>query len=135
MYIMTYSKDFRERLLKIKAKEKLSISKTAKRFGIGTTTLVNWLKGKIPKNKRSKPATKIDMEALVKDIKECPDAYIYERARRLGCSTNGVWYALKRLGVTYKKSPEASKSERRRQANLLSKNQRLSRTKQAYSLY
>ena len=132
---MTYSKDFREKVFKIKAREKLSISKTAKRFDIGTTTLVNWLKGKIPKNERNKPATRIDMEALARDIKEYPDAYSYERARRLGCSKNGVWYALKRLGVTYKKSPEASKSERRRQANLLSEDKKLSRSKQTYSLY
>src|ERR1700733_5088857 len=97
--------------------------------------LVNWLKGKTPKNKRNKPATKIDMEVLARDIKEHPDAYGYEGARRLGCSKNGAWYALKRLGVTYKKILESSKGERRRQANLLSEDQRLSRTKQAYSIH
>jgi transposase len=102
---MTYSKDFREKVLQIKTKKSLSIAKASERFGIGTTTLVNWLKGKIPENRRSKPATKIDMEALAVDIKEHPDGYSYERARRLGCSKNGVWYALKRLGVTYKKNP------------------------------
>jgi len=122
---MTYSKDFREKVLQIKAKEKISIIKTAKRFGIGTTTLVNWIKGKIPKNKRSKPATKIDMDALAVDIKEHADAYGFERARRLGCSESGVWSALKRLGVTYKKIAESSKGERRRQTNLLSEDQRL----------
>jgi transposase len=124
---MTYSKDFREKVLQIKVREKLSIAKTAKRFDIGTTTLVNWLKGKTPKGKRNKPATKIDMDALAMDIKEYSDAYIYERARRLGYSKNGVWYALKRLGVTYKKSIETSKSERRRQASFLSEDQRLSK--------
>ena len=58
MDIMTYSKDFREKVLQIKTKERLSIAKAAERFGIGTTTLVNWIKGKIPKNKRNKPATR-----------------------------------------------------------------------------
>ncbi|MGI4776480.1 MAG: IS630 transposase-related protein [Janthinobacterium lividum] len=78
---MTYLKDFREKVLKIKVGEKLSIAKTAKRFGIGTTTLVNWLKGKLAKNERNKPATKINMEALVRDIKKYPNAYSkYERA-------------------------------------------------------
>ena len=124
---MTYSKDFRAKVLQIKTKEKMSIIKTARRFDIGTTTLVNWLKGKIPKNKRKKPATKIDMEALVIDIKEHSDAYGYERARRLGCSESGVWHAVRRLGVTYKKIAEASKGERRRQANLWSEDQRLSK--------
>jgi transposase len=126
---MTYSKDFREKVLRIKTKEKISISKTAKRFDIGTTTLVNWLKGKIPKNKRSKPTTKIDMDALAVDIKEHSDAYGYERAKRLGCSESGIWFALKRLGVTYKKSSEASKGERRRQASLRAEDQGLSKAK------
>jgi len=115
---MTYSKDFREKILKIKKKEKLSIAKTAARFDIGTTTIVNWLKNIIPKNKRNKPPIKIDTKALAKDVKEYPDSYAYERATRLGCSKNGVWYALRRLGVTYKKSLKASKGERRRSANL-----------------
>ncbi|MGI4776452.1 MAG: helix-turn-helix domain-containing protein [Janthinobacterium lividum] len=44
MSTTTCSKDFREKVLKMKVREKLSIAKTAKRFGIGTTTLVNWLK-------------------------------------------------------------------------------------------
>jgi len=34
--------------------------KTARWFDIGTTTLVNWLKGKVPKNKRKKLATKVE---------------------------------------------------------------------------
>lgn len=115
---MTYSKDFREKVLKIKEQEKLSIAKTAKRFDIGTTTIVNWLKNIIPKNKRNKPTTKINMEVLVEDIKQCPDSYAYERAARLGCSKNGIWHALKRLKVTYKKSSKTSESQRRRSASL-----------------
>lgn len=126
---MTYSIDFRERVLAVKAKERLSIVRGAERFGIGTTTLVNWLKGNVPRNKRNKPATKIDMAALAEDIKKHPDAYSYERARRLGCSKNGVWYALKRLRVTYKKILKTSKGTRRRQASLLSENQKISRAK------
>lgn len=126
---MTYSEDFRERVLAVKVKERLSIVKGAERFGIGTTTLVNWLKGNVPKNKRNKPATKINMAALAEDIRKHPDAYSYERARRLGCSKNGIWYALKRLGVTYKKILETSEGARRRQTNLLSENQRISEAK------
>jgi transposase-like protein len=37
---MTYSIDFRKKALEIRAKEKLSISKTAKRFGNCSTTIV-----------------------------------------------------------------------------------------------
>jgi transposase len=87
---MTYSIDFRKKVIGIKAKEKLSIAKTAKRFGIGTSTIVNWIKNIVAKIGRNKPASKIDMQALAKDIKEYPDAYAYERAARLGCSKRSL---------------------------------------------
>lgn len=126
---MTYSKDFREKVLKIKEKEKLSIAKTAARFGIGTTTIVNWLKNIIPKNKRNRPTSKINMELLVKDVKEYQDSYVYERAQRLGCSKNGVWYALKRLNITYKKSSKTPKGQRRRSASIYGEDKELSSSK------
>ena len=49
---------------------------------------------------------KIDL--LAQDVADYPDAYQYERAVRLGVSIRCVGYALKRLGVTYKKSLTSS---------------------------
>ena len=65
-----------------------------------------------PKTKREKPATKIDMEKLRKDVEENPDAYQYERAERFGVSANAILYALRRLDMRYKKNTTASKSRR-----------------------
>ena len=48
------------------------------------------------------------MDALARDVEAYPDAYQYERAARLGVSIRCVGYALKRLGVTYKKSLTSS---------------------------
>jgi len=115
---MTYSLDFRKKALLIKAKENLSFAETAIRFGVGKTTIVNWSKRIMPKVTRNKPATKIDMAALAEDVKKYPDAYVYERAHRLGVSKNGVWYALKRLKVTYKKNFDSPKGQTRRKAYL-----------------
>ena len=56
------------------------------------------------------------MEALKRDVEGYPDAYQFERAKRLGVSRQGIWYALKRLGVSYKKTlrhPKANEEERR----------------------
>ena len=111
---MTYSIDFRRKVLSVRKKSGLSIIKTAKLFDLSPTTIVKWLKNITPKPGRNKPATKINMELLSKDVENYPDSYVYERARRLGYSRNGVWYALKRLGVTYKKKLEAPESERKR---------------------
>ena len=110
---MTYSLDFRQKVLAIKRQEGLSLDETAKRFGIGSATVSRWLNRPEPKRHRNKPATKIDMDALAKDIEHYPDAYMHERAERLGVSKSGIGHALKRLGVSRKKKPVSSESQRR----------------------
>jgi transposase len=83
---MTYSTDFRRKVLSIKAEEELTFEETAKRFGIGKTSLLRWSTRLEPKTTRYKPTTKIDMQALREDIKSYPDAYHYERAKRFNVS-------------------------------------------------
>jgi transposase len=117
---MTYSRDFREKVLSIKEKECLSFAAVAKRFDIGIASVVRWTKNIESKKTRYKPATKIDMEALKKDIETYPDAYQYERANRLNVSRMGVAHALKRLRVTYKKNSQSSSRESRKTICLLS---------------
>ena len=111
---MTYSRDFREKVLLIKEKESLSFARIAKRFGIGIATVVRWAKNIESKTTRNKPATKIDMDALRRDVEAYPDAYQFERAHRLNVSKTGIGYALKRLGVTYKKNSQSSPSKSRK---------------------
>jgi len=43
------------------------------------------------------------MEKLKEDIEKYSDAYLSERAKRLGVCVSCVWYAIKRLSITYKK--------------------------------
>jgi transposase len=107
---MSYSLDFRKKVLQIREAEGLSLKEVSVRFGIGVTTVFRWTKNLEPCVTRAKPATKIDMEALKRDIEEHPDAYQYERAQRFGVTQTGIWHALRRLKVTYKKNPDASKS-------------------------
>ena len=107
-----YPVQMRKKLLKIKVKEKLSIRKVAKRFGISPTTVFKWTKGLEAKIRRKRPSTKIDMESLKKDVEENPDNYQYERAQKFGVSQRVICYALKRMGVSYKKNTKASKSRR-----------------------
>lgn len=101
---MTYSADFRRQVFLVKEKENLSLEQVAKRFGIGKATVFRWTKRLEAKRTRHKPATKIDAEALRKDVERYPDAYQYERAERLGVSRRGIGYALKRLGISRKKT-------------------------------
>ena len=105
---MTYSLDFRKKVLKIRQDEGLSIEAVANRFGVGKASVMRWLVKLEPKKTRNKPATKIDMELLKDDILNYPDSFQYERAQRFGVSASGIALALQRLKISYKKNMESS---------------------------
>ena len=65
---MTYSTDFRRKVIGIKEQENLTTKEAAKRFGIGTANFSRWGKNPEPKRARNKPAVKIDREALKRDV-------------------------------------------------------------------
>ena len=113
---MRYPESFRRHVLEIQRAEGLTNARTASRFGIGVASLVRWKQQPAPQATRRRPWLKIDMIALARDLRAWPDAYHHERAERLGVSARGIGDALKRLGVTYKKSPASSKGRRRREA-------------------
>ncbi|WP_370582818.1 IS630 transposase-related protein [Moraxella sp. K127] len=46
---------------------------------------------------------KIDDEALLKDVEDYPYDYLYERARRFGCTDMGIYKALKDWALLVKK--------------------------------
>jgi transposase len=105
---MAYSLDFRKRVMKVKESRRLTFEQTAEQFGVGMRTLFRWQNRIEPKMTRNKPATKIDMEKLAEDVRKYPDAYLSERANRLKASVTGVFYAIRRLNITYKKNPVSS---------------------------
>jgi len=100
---MTYSIDFRKKVLEVKRREHMTLKEVSSRFSVGIASVVRWSKRVEPQKTRNKPATKIDMQALAKDVAEHPDSYQYERAERFGVSQRGIALALKRLGISYKK--------------------------------
>jgi transposase len=114
---MSYSSDFRCRVLEYKEKNNLTYKETASLFRVGISTLVRWGVGLEPKLTRNKQPTKIKTEALIEDVKSHPDAYQYERAQRLGVSKTGIFKALKRLKISYKKKtlshPKENDDERK----------------------
>jgi transposase len=101
---MSYSLDFRKQVFKVKRKEGLTFQQTSDRFSIPIRTLFRWQNRIEPKTKRDKPPTKIDMEALARDVKENPGLYQYERAKKFGVGQSTIFYALKRLNISYKKN-------------------------------
>lgn len=100
---MGYFLNFRRHVFKIKQKEKLTFQQLSDGFGIPIRILFRWQNRIEPKDKNNKPSTKINMEALAQDVKDNPDDFQYERAKKLGMSQSAIYYALKRLKVSYKK--------------------------------
>lgn len=107
---MTYSLDFRKKVLEVREQARLSMGEVAKRFGVGKASVMRWVKEIHAKKTRNKIPSKIDTESLLKDIELFPDSYQYERARRLNVSKTGINSALKRLKITNKKNTLSSKS-------------------------
>ena len=52
---MTYSIDFRKKVLAIKEKEKMSFESISKRFGVGKNTVFVWTKKISPLKNRNNP--------------------------------------------------------------------------------
>lgn len=107
---MTYPAKFRKHLLSVMEKEGLVIEEAAKRFVVGTASVSRWKTNPAPTLTRNRPAQKIDMEALKKDVETNPDSFIYERAERFCVSASGMRYALERLGFSRKKNTKTSQS-------------------------
>ena len=105
---MTYSIDFRRKVLAIREQDQLSIAETARRFGVGSASITRWLKRLEPQAHRHKPATRVDRMALACDVRQHPDAYQRERAQRLSCSEKGIGHALRRMGISRKKNTAPS---------------------------
>ena len=106
---MTYSLDFRRQVLK-SLDEGMTFTGAAEFYNLSPTTIQNWKRRVHSKTTRQTKPYKIPDEVLLNDVKEHPDDYQYERARRLKCSKTGIYHALKRLGISHKKDLRAPKS-------------------------
>ena len=105
---MTYSLDFRKQVLK-SIDEGMTFTEAAEFYNLSPTTIQNWKRRVHSKTTRQTNPYKIPDDMLLNDVKEYPDDYQYERARRLNCSKTGIYHALKRLGISQKKDLRASK--------------------------
>ena len=110
---MAYPGFFRKKVLAYRKKHNATIMETAEYFKIGTASVIRWVHKQEPTRTRNKPPIKIKDDQLLEDVKKYPDSFQYERAKRLEVSQSGIFSALKRLKISYKKNSAASKSKRR----------------------
>lgn len=119
---MTYPTSFRYHVLSVREREELSFEETAERLSVGLATVKRWARQPEPKTYERVKIRKLDPEKLAQDVRDHPDAYQYERAARFGVTPKAIWQALRKLNITYKKSPHTPEGERRRTAVLPEEN-------------
>ena len=119
---MSHPVSFRRHVLRIKERDGLSFSQVALRFSVGIASVKRWSKRVEPKSYERRKVRKIDLGKLAQDVSEHPDAFQYERAERFGVTPKAIWQALRKLGVTHKKSPQAPEGKRRKTTCLPRKN-------------
>ncbi len=115
---MSHPVAFRRHVLQVRKRDGLSFAQTAERFSVGIASVKRWSKRLDPKPYERRKIRRIDPEKLAQDVRDHPDAYQYERAARFGVTPKAIWQALRKLGVTHKKSDAASEGGRRRTAHL-----------------
>ncbi|MGG2142908.1 IS630 transposase-related protein [Symbiopectobacterium sp. RP] len=96
---MSYSIDFRRKVISTREEEGLSIRETAKQFRIGPASVSRWI-NQIASKASTTRQRKSDKSELIKDVEPYPDAYQKERAERFGVCQKAIWQALKKLGLT-----------------------------------
>ena len=105
---MAYSEDLRQRVRKYVANGG-SKAEASRLFDVSRTAIYRWLNDESPSKKpgRTKP-DKLDEQALLEDVRRYPDKLLRERAEAFSMSINGIWIALKRLGI--KKNAEIQRT-------------------------
>ena len=99
---MGYSKDFKDKVIEIMTRDKMSVRQAAQHFNLCIQTIQNCKKSTLSKPIPGRP-TKISREQIFKDVEQYPDDYIKERADRFGTSTYAVFRALHAANISRKK--------------------------------
>ena len=77
---MTYSLDFRRKVLSVRARDSLSFQQVSERFSIGVASVMCWAHNIEIKPYVRRKVRKIDLDLLAQDVADYPDAYQSERA-------------------------------------------------------
>ena len=122
---MTYSLDLRKKSLEY-LKKGNSRKETSSIFGVTMQTLANWIQreaeGNLPAKQRANGSYKINDEALKEHIKSTPDAYLHEISEHFKVTASAIFYACKRIGITFKKRRPFTKREMNKSERSLRKN-------------
>jgi transposase len=101
---MAYSMDLRKRVVEF-VESGGSKAEAARQFKVSLWCVYDWLKrddltpGKSPTRHR-----KVDKKALRRHVQQYPDALLRERAEVFGVHINAIWYLMRKMKLTHKKT-------------------------------
>ena len=105
---MAYSNDYRKRAIEYKDTGRTFVE-LREAFKIPPRTYCDWKRkfaeGHYDRKVKRQRKRKIDREKLRQAVAEKPDAYLRELAKQFDCTTQAVFYMLRKLGITLKKNP------------------------------
>ena len=102
---MTYPLSFRRKVVAHIEEEGMGKREAARLFKISPNTLHVWLRSPdLSPQKHGLRQRKIDKAALVRHVKEHPDALLRERAVHFGVHTNAIWEMMRKLGFVKKRA-------------------------------
>ncbi len=119
----SYSVDLRERVLQYLEKNK-NREAASRLFQVGVATIYRWLarkkeKGNIEPLRRPYVYKKIDDQKLIDYIEKNPDHFLSEIGKHFNLTLQAVFYALKRLKITRKKSSRSTRKETEQKERVL----------------
>lgn len=119
----SYSVDLRERVLKHLEKNQ-NREAASRLFQVGVATIYRWLsrkkeKGNVEPLRRPYVYKKIDDQKLIDYIEKNPDHFLSEIAKHFNLTLQAVFYALKRLKITRKKSLRSTRKETKKKEQAL----------------
>lgn len=92
------------------------IEQVIEAYGVSRSTLFSWRQrqqqtGTLVSPPVVRKPRKIDRDKLKAYVEQNPDAYLSEIAEQFNCTAPAIFYALKAIGMTYKKRQQPIKNK------------------------
>jgi len=108
---MCYSLDLRKKVISF-IENGNSITKAARIFGINRATVYRWLdRPNLERTRVVRRKRKIDIARQNQDVEKYPDKTLQQRAQEFGVVPSSIYYQLKRLNITRKKTVSLSRKK------------------------
>ena len=119
----SYSVDLRERVLQYLEKNK-NREAASRLFQVGVATIYRWLsrkkeKGHVAPLRRPYVYKIIDDQKLIDYVEKNPDHFLSEISKHFNLTPQAIFYALKRLKITRKKSSRSTRKEMKKKERVL----------------